>query len=164
MSEIFFGADWDTHIKMDGNINSWYHGSTCNRLLFHSLFKFYTQFLCRLRSIAAHRDHFVRRLSVRLSVSHTFLVVTHSYVSQATYAFFGMLPLCLKYFSEYNAAFKVEISRKSKAFLRVIERKTCKCEIFYKRWVLMFKSACSEWLIGNTFTSYYLSVELEVTL
>ena len=25
-------------------------------------------FLCRLRSIAAHRDHFVRRLSVRLSV------------------------------------------------------------------------------------------------
>ena len=35
--------------------------------------------LCRLRSIAAHRDHFVRRLSVRLSVrlsgSHTFLVL-----------------------------------------------------------------------------------------
>ena len=41
-------------------------------------------FLCRLRSIAAHRDHFVRRLSVCvcvracvcLSDSHTFLIVT----------------------------------------------------------------------------------------
>ena len=37
-------------------------------------------FLCRLRSIAAHRDHFVRRLSVCacvcLSGSHTFLIVT----------------------------------------------------------------------------------------
>ena len=36
--------------------------------------------LCRLRSIAAHRDHFVRRLSVCacvcLSGSHTFLIVT----------------------------------------------------------------------------------------
>ena len=56
------------------------------------------QFLCRLRSIAAHRDHFVRRLSVCacvcLSDSHTFLIVTHSYVSQATHAFLGMLPLC----------------------------------------------------------------------
>ena len=55
--------------------------------------------LCRLRSIAAHRDHFVRRLSVCacvcLSDSHTFLIVTHSYVSQATHAFLGMLPLCL---------------------------------------------------------------------
>ena len=55
-------------------------------------------FLCRLRSIAAHRNHFVRHLSVCLSVcwsgSHTFLVVTHSYVSQATHAFLGMLPLC----------------------------------------------------------------------
>ena len=54
--------------------------------------------LCPLRSIAAHRDHFVRRLSVHacvcLSGSHTFLVVTHSYVSQATRAFLGMLPLC----------------------------------------------------------------------
>ena len=27
-----------------------------------------TEFLCRLRSKAAHRDHFVRRLSVRVSV------------------------------------------------------------------------------------------------
>ena len=58
--------------------------------------------LCRLWSIAAHRDHFLRCLSVCLSVhpsmcmssSRTFLVVTHSYVSQATHAFLGMLPLC----------------------------------------------------------------------
>ena len=56
-----------------------------------------SQFLCRLWSIVAHRDHFARRLSVRVSVcllgSHTFLVVTHSYVSQSTHAFLGMLPL-----------------------------------------------------------------------
>ena len=68
-----------------------------------------SSFLCCLRSIAAHRDHYVRRLSDRpsarvcvcvsvcLSGSHTFLVVTHSYVSQATHAFLGMLPLCLSY-------------------------------------------------------------------
>ena len=46
-------------------------------------------FLCRLRSIATHRDHFVRRPSVCLSVCHTF----QSYVLQATHAFLGMLPL-----------------------------------------------------------------------
>ena len=34
-------------------------------------------------------------LSVCLSGSHTFLVVKHSYVSQATHAFLGMLPLSL---------------------------------------------------------------------
>ena len=45
--------------------------------------------LCRLRSIATHRDHFVRRPSVCPSVCHTF----QSYVSQATHAFLGMLPL-----------------------------------------------------------------------
>ena len=59
----------------------------------------YYVFLCCLRSIAALRDHFVWRLSVRpcvcLSGSHTLLVVRHSLVSQATYAFLGMLPLCL---------------------------------------------------------------------
>ena len=51
-----------------------------------------------LRSIAAHRDRFVQRLSVRPSVCPVvtpFLVVTHSYVSQATHAFLRMLPLCL---------------------------------------------------------------------
>ena len=60
-------------------------------------------FLCLLRSIAAHRDHFVWRLFVRRSVclcvclssSHTFLAVTQSYVSKVTHAFLGMLPLCL---------------------------------------------------------------------
>ena len=47
----------------------------------------------------AHKDNFVWRLSIRMSVclsdSHNFLVVMHSYVSQATHAFLGMLPLCL---------------------------------------------------------------------
>ena len=56
---------------------------------------------CRLRSIAAHRDHFVRRLSVCacvcLSDSRTFLIVTHTYVSRATHVFLGMLPLCSLY-------------------------------------------------------------------
>ena len=37
--------------------------------------------------------------SVCLSGSHTFLVVTYSYVSQATHAFLGMLPLCLAHLS-----------------------------------------------------------------
>ena len=35
-------------------------------------------------------------VSICLSGSHTFLVVTHSYVSQATHAFLGMLPLCFQ--------------------------------------------------------------------
>ena len=51
-----------------------------------------TWFLCRLRSIATHRDHFVHRPSVCPSVTlfcHTF----QSYVLQATHAFLGMLPL-----------------------------------------------------------------------
>ena len=50
--------------------------------------------LCRLQSTAGHRDNFVRRLSVRpcvcplvcLSGSHTYLVVTHSFVLRATHA------------------------------------------------------------------------------
>ena len=75
-------------------------GHCIDRCVFQTRYRL--NFLCRLRSIAAHRDHFVRRLSVRPSVclsvclsgSHTFLVVTHSYVSQATHAFLGMLPLC----------------------------------------------------------------------
>ena len=74
----------------------------CDRVLESDLSRVgvYKSFLCRLWSIAAHRDHFVRglsvcvsvRLSVCLSSSHTFLVVTHSYVSKGTHAFFGMLP------------------------------------------------------------------------
>ena len=50
--------------------------------------------LRHLRSIAAHRDHFVQHLPVCPSMSVTFLVVTHSYDSQATHAFLRMLPLC----------------------------------------------------------------------
>ena len=38
-------------------------------------------------------------MSVCLSGSHTFLVVRHSYVSQATHAFLGMLPLCFLFFA-----------------------------------------------------------------
>ena len=52
--------------------------------------------LCRLRSIATHRDHFVCRLSVCLSVYLSVTLFCHtfqSYVSQATHAFLGMLPL-----------------------------------------------------------------------
>ena len=47
-------------------------------------------------------DPFRRGLSVRLSVclsgSHTFLVVTHIYVSQSTHALLGMLLLCFTIF------------------------------------------------------------------
>ena len=53
------------------------------------------EFLCCLQSIVAHRDHFVQRPSVCVSGSPTFLVVRRNYVSQATHAFLGMLPLCL---------------------------------------------------------------------
>ena len=60
-------------------------------------------FLCHLGSIAAHMDHFVRRLFVCLSGSYSFLVVTHSYVLQATHAFLGMLPLFYKYCTCNNA-------------------------------------------------------------
>ena len=46
---------------------------------------------------SGHRDYFVRCLSVRVSVclsgSHTFLVVTNSYVLLATHALLRMLPL-----------------------------------------------------------------------
>ena len=55
--------------------------------------------LCRLQSIATHRDHFVRRPSVRPSVrlsvrlSPVTCHTLQSYVSQATHAFLGMLPL-----------------------------------------------------------------------
>ena len=60
----------------------------------HAFLGMLPPFLCRLRSIAAHRDHFVWRLSVCLSGSHTFLVGTQIYFSQVTHAFLGMLPLC----------------------------------------------------------------------
>ena len=67
-------------------------------------------FLSRLPSIAAHRDHFVWRLSVRLSGSHTFLVVTHSYVSLVTHAFLGMLPLCSYVKAQVNEIIKMVVS------------------------------------------------------
>ena len=63
-----------------------------------------------IQSIAAHSDHFVSCLSVGLSVfvclsgSHTFLVVTHRYVSQATHAFLGMLPFW--YFINFRSTVK----------------------------------------------------------
>ena len=77
-----------------------YHMALCDKYFksIHRKNEFLLTFLCRLRSIAEHRDHFVRRLlCVFLSVrySHTFLLVMHSYVSQATHAFLGMLSLCL---------------------------------------------------------------------
>ena len=54
-------------------------------------------FLCRLRSIATHRDHFVRRLSVRLSVRLSHFSVT---LSKAMFAgdtcILGTLPLFFK--------------------------------------------------------------------
>ena len=57
----------------------------------------FKSFLCCLRSKAAHREQFVRCLSVRLSSGRAFFAVTHSYVSQETCSFLGMLPLCLLY-------------------------------------------------------------------
>ena len=80
---------WPTfeNINLDHNF-----GNKRDRTVTCSAFnKKENKFLCRLRSIAAHLDNFVRGLSVRLSIclslclsgSHTLLVVTHSYVSQA---------------------------------------------------------------------------------
>ena len=75
---------------------------------------FSSPFLCHLRSIAAHREHFVRRLFVRPSVclsrSHTFLVVTHSFVSQATHEFIGMLPLCFVFGSTTEISFLILVT------------------------------------------------------
>ena len=71
-----FSVNGGIHEKMDDTPHH-AHSPWCDE--YHPL-------LCRLRSIATHRDHFVRRLSVRLSHSQ-------SYVSQAIHAFLGMLPL-----------------------------------------------------------------------
>ena len=62
----------------------------CIKTLRQLFYHYPDAFLCRLRSIATLRDHFVRRPSVCLSVR---LSHFHSYVSQATHAFLGMLPL-----------------------------------------------------------------------
>ena len=77
-------------------------------LVGHSCFS--NTFLCHLRSIAAHRDHFVRRLPMGLSGSRTFLVVTHSYVWQATHAFLGMLPLCCYVFIHEHLLFDLSVT------------------------------------------------------
>ena len=82
---------------MVGQLNLFLFCSTCIVSRIKKMF-LSTIFLCRLRCIAALRDHFVRHLSVRpsvcvyvrLSSSHTFFVVTHSYVLQETPAFLGM--------------------------------------------------------------------------
>ena len=63
------------------------------------------QFLCRLRSIATHRDHFVRRLSVCPSVCPSVTLFCHifqSYVSQATHAFLRMLSLFFNFVSNVH--------------------------------------------------------------
>ena len=84
------------------------------------------QFLCLLQSIAAHRDNFVRRLSVRLSAclsgSLTFLVV---YVWQATHAFLGMLPLFYLIKSFY-----IIISGNASEFFLMLEENITWVEIF----------------------------------
>ena len=86
-----------------------------------------TYFLCRLPSIAVHRDHFVGIclsvnpsvcLSVFLYSSHTFLVVMHSYVSQATHAFLGMLPLfCRSYCCLFKITYQDFLVQLNKALL-----------------------------------------------
>ena len=86
LNTALYGKCYDFNFHITNIAISWV-------AVFHPLL--FIVFLCRLRSIAAHRDHFVRQLSVCLSDSHTLLVVTLSYVSQATHAFLGMLPLCL---------------------------------------------------------------------
>ena len=67
------------------------------------------RFLCRLRSIATHRDHFVRRLSVRLSVCPSVTLPKLCFAGDTciprdaatifivTYAFFGhMAGKCMR--------------------------------------------------------------------
>ena len=77
----------------------WYHiASYINKIMrnwWDNVIWYCKTWLCRLRRKAAHRDHFVWPLSVCLSRSHTFLVVTYSYVLLATNAFLGMLPFWL---------------------------------------------------------------------
>ena len=91
-------------------------------------------FLCRLRSIAAPRDLFVWRLSVHLSGSHTFLVVTHSYVSQATHAFLGMLPLCwfsLHVLVTMQTLVNQHLAYSARLYLKTIKKKCLKLFLKY---------------------------------
>ena len=47
-----------------------------------------TEFLCRLRSIATHRDHFVRRLSVRPSVTLAKLPYKRKFSRESNFRYF----------------------------------------------------------------------------
>ena len=64
-------------------------------LLKYFIVNFLSAFLCRQQSIAHIGITLCGVcLSVCLSCSHTFVVVMHSYISQATHVFLEMLPLC----------------------------------------------------------------------
>ena len=108
------------------------HGDTEDTFYFSSKW----HILSCMRSIVAHRDHFVRRLSVRLSGSHTFLVVMHSYVSQATSAFLGMLPLCFYLTSQHdyrygwnNDILGTELKIKVVAFIILVNINIFRCRL-----------------------------------
>ena len=58
-------------------------------------------------------------LSVCLSGSHTFLVGMHSYVSQATHVFLGMLPLCLDFYKLMSLYFMLlKLSHYNEVWIR----------------------------------------------
>ena len=104
---------WYGLIAVDMRLKICYSNRIWN-IICHTLRTCNLSFLCRLRSIAppAHRDHFVRRLAVCLYGSHTFLVVTHSYVSQVTHTFLGMLPVCYVSFQHlYISLTELQIKR-----------------------------------------------------
>ena len=44
------------------------------------------------------------------------------------------LNLRVRSISEYEQSFKVQINRKSRAFLRLLKNKSVKFEVYYKRW------------------------------
>ena len=95
-------------------------------------------FLCHLRSIAAHRDHIVLCLShspsVCLSGSHTFLVITLSYISQATHAFLGMLPFWLLiYLVSFTILGGASMHHYCGLHLRIYKTPTCEKFLSFKR-------------------------------
>ena len=69
-----------------------------NDQIFSNLQSVAITFICCV-TIEAKRHIGITLSGVCLSGSHTFLVVTHSYVSQATHAFCGMLPLFTNHFA-----------------------------------------------------------------
>ena len=77
ISSIIFRKQGKTSVDENGNDEDAAEFNDRNQdeevsyiyIIFHINLVFYLfAFLCRLRSIAAHRDHFVRRLSVCLSI------------------------------------------------------------------------------------------------